>query len=266
MASVISQDGTQIVYDVEGEGKPVILVAGATATRAFGFSDLVQLLSNDFMVYNYDRRGRGESDDTQPFAVAREVEDLEALIDAAGGSAMVYGISSGGALALEAAMSLGDKITKLAIYEVPYDSSPEDLPLWHEYYTTLKQLIADGKNGEAIEHFMNFLKVPAEMVNGMKSSPMWPALQAVAPTLVYDAEAMGGTNRKVPAQRAAQLTIPVLLMDGEASQAVYPNMKAAADELAAAMPQARRETLPGQGHDVDARVLGPILAAFFAES
>lgn len=265
MPTVMSKDGTTIAYDVIGTGPAVILVDGATGSRAAfgGGSELATLLAPHFTVYTYDRRGRGESSDTQPFAVAREVEDIEALIDAAGGAAYLYGISSGGALALEAAIGLPGKVTKLAVYEVPYDESDAGVQAWHVYRTTLAELTAAGKRGDAITLFMRLVGVPDDMIAGMRQSPMWATLEAVAPTLPYDAAALG-VDRTVPRERAATLTIPALIMDGGASLEFMPFMRASAEALATAIPQAERRTLEGQTHNVDAKVLAPALSEFFA--
>jgi pimeloyl-ACP methyl ester carboxylesterase len=192
----------------------------------------------------------------------REIEDIEALIDAAGGTGYLYGISSGGALALEAALALPGKVTKLAVYEIPYDDSAAGAHSWHEYRTTLDRLTAAGDRGGAIELFMRLVGVPDEMIAGMRQSPMWPRLEAVAPTLPYDAAALG-PDRKGPAERVAMLAIPALVMDGGASLEMMPFMRASAETLAAAMPHAQRQTLEGQTHDVDSKVLAPVLAAFF---
>jgi pimeloyl-ACP methyl ester carboxylesterase len=264
MPTVTSKDGTRIGYDAFGQGPAVIVVDGATGYRgAFGGrSDLAQLLAPHFTVYTYDRRGRGESSDTQPFAVAREVEDIEALIDAAGGAASLYGMSSGGALALEAALALAAKVQKLAIYEVPYDDSDAGIAAWHRYRTKLDELAAADDRSGAVELFMQIVGVPDEMITGMRQSAMWPALEAVAPTLRYDAAALG-KDRTVPAERAATLTIPTLIMDGGASEATMPFMRATAEALAKAMPQAEHQILPGQMHDVDPKVVAPALTAFF---
>jgi pimeloyl-ACP methyl ester carboxylesterase len=125
-STVTSKDGTKIAYDKMGHGPAVILVAGALCSRSFWSGpELAKLLAHGFTVYNYDRRGRGESDDTKPYAVAREIEDIEALIDEAGGSASLYGHSSGAALALEAAIRLVKKVKKLALYEAPYNDDAE---------------------------------------------------------------------------------------------------------------------------------------------
>lgn len=264
MPTVTSQDGTIIAYDTIGQGPAVILVDGATGFRSIfgGDSELAGLLAPHFTVCTYDRRGRGASSDTQPFAVAREVEDIEALIDAAGGAAYVYGISSGGALALEAALGLPSKVKKLAIYEVPYDDTAAGVQAWKAYRTTLDELIASGQRGDAVALFMKFVGVPDDMIAGMRQSPMWPTLESVAPTLPYDAAALG-VDRTVPVERAATLTIPTLIMDGSASYEIMPFMRATAEALTQAIPHAEHQVLEGQQHNVDAKVLAPVVAAFF---
>lgn len=264
MPTVLSKDGTTIAYDTSGHGPAVILVDGALGTRSTfsGDSELARLLAPSFTVYTYDRRGRGASSDTQPFAVAREVEDIEALIDTAGGTAYVYGISSGGALALEAAIGLPNKVTKLAIYEAPYDSSEAGRAAWKAYWTTLHELTSAGRRGDAVALFMKFVGTPDEMVAGMRQSPMWPALEAVAPTLPYDAAALGA-ERTVPTERAAAVNVPTLIMDGGANYELMPFMRASAESLTQAIPHAQHQILAEQRHDVDAKALAPVLVAFF---
>ena len=261
MAQVISIDGTKIVYDKVGNGTLVVLVEGATATRS-SFEELANLLAPDFTVYYYDRRRRGDSSDTLPYSVEKEIEDIEALIDEAGGTAYLYGISSGGALALEAASKLGNKVRKLAIYEVPYDESETGQAKWKEYKTTLKASLEAGKNGDAITAFMKLVDVPDEMLAGMKQSPFWPELEKVAPTLAYDAACLG-EDRKIPAETAKHLTVPTLVMDGGGSLQMYPNMRASAEKLANLIPNVEWQTLEGQTHDVDSKVLAPVLEKFF---
>lgn len=267
MSVVKSKDGTNIDYEKSGRGPALILVSGATGYRAMGYSnDLVQLLEPHFTVVDYDRRGRGESGDTQPFALEREIEDIEALIDEAGGQAFVYGISSGGSLVLDAALKLGpDKVRGIAVYEAPYDDSPEGQAAWDAYYQELHEKLKAGDRGGAVTLFMQLVGVPEQMVEGMKQSPMWPKLEGIAPTLAYDAEAMGGTSRAVPAERMKALKMPVLIMDGEASQGPMPFMKTTADKLGKAIPVAERRTLPGQTHAVEAKVLAPALTEYFSE-
>jgi pimeloyl-ACP methyl ester carboxylesterase len=264
MPIVTSKDGTKIAYDKTGHGPAVIHVAGAMGTRSFGFPDHARLLASHFTVYTYDRRGRGESTDTRAFAVEREVEDIEALINEAGDSAYLYGISSGACLVLEAANTLESKVKKLAVYEAPYNSDPDDKPIWHDYYTKLNKLVAVNKCGDAVVHFMKFVGVPDHVIEEMRTQPMWAGLEALAPTLLYDAAAMGGETRLVPVERVAKVAAPTLIMDGEKSLKRYPFMRTTADALAQAMPTASRCTLKGQGHDVDAKVLAPMLAEFFS--
>ena len=265
MNTVKSADGTEIAYEAVGSGPSVILVDGATGFRAFGFSRrLAELLSGTLRVYCYDRRGRGESGNTEPSSLQREVEDLDALIEAAGGRAGLYGISSGGALALEAAATLGQRVPRLAIYEVPYDSSDAGVKAWREYRAQLSQLIADDKRGDAVALFMTFVGAPAEMVAGMRQTPVWPMLESVAPTLLNDATALG-EDRTVPLDRAASVTAETLVMDGGASLDAMPFMRASAEALARAIPRARHRVLEGQRHDVDPAVIAPLLAAFFTE-
>ncbi|HKV85717.1 MAG TPA: alpha/beta hydrolase [Ktedonobacterales bacterium] len=262
MPSVTSKDGTTIGYDARGAGPALILVDGATGFRSQGYSnELADLLARDFTVYCYDRRGRGESSDTQPFAVEREVEDIEALIDAAGGEAILYGISSGGALALEAAIGLQGKVKKLALYEIPYDASAAGVAAWHVYRAKLSELLAADQRGDAVALFMSFVGVPEDMLAGMRQSPMWAALESVAPTLAYDAAALGA-DRVPPTERAATVTAQTLVMDGGASLEFMPFMRASAEALTTAIPNARHQVLEGQSHNVDAKVLAPVLAAF----
>ena len=197
MNKVISKDGTQIAYETKGSGPAVILVDGALCYRSFGpMPHLAELLAPRFTVYIYDRRGRGESGNSKPYAIEREVEDIEALIKAAGGSAFVYGISSGACLALEAAIKLGDKIRKLAMYEPPYNSEEAARQAWREYRKKLAELLAAGRRGDAAALFMGFVGTPADQIDGMRQAPMWPMFEAVAPTLAYDAAAMGEDRRR----------------------------------------------------------------------
>lgn len=266
MHTVTSKDGTKIAYDKTGHGPAVIHVAGAMGTRSFGLPDHARLLESHFTVYTYDRRGRGESTDTRAFAVEREVEDIEALIHEAGDSAYLYGISSGACLVLEAAIMLNSKVKKLALYEAPYHSDPDDQPIWHDYYTKLHELVAAKKRGDAVVHFLKFVGVTDNVIGHMRTQPLWSGLEAVAPTLLYDAAAMGGQTRLVPVERVAKVAAPTLMMDGEESLKMYPFMRTTADALAQAMPTASRRTLKGQGHDVDAQVPAPVLVGFFSES
>jgi pimeloyl-ACP methyl ester carboxylesterase len=261
MGNVISKDGTRIAFTQSGKGQPIILVEGALGYRSFGLMpELAQHLSPHYTVYTYDRRGRGESGDTAPYAVEREVEDIEALIEEAGGSAFVYGISSGGALALEAAIRLGNKVKKLAIYEAPYNSDAAARKGMSEYANQLKAAIAEGRRGDAAVLFMQLVGTPADQVEGMRHAPMWPMFEAVAPTLVYD-NAVLGIDGAVPIRRAASVAVPTLVMAGSAT---IPFMHVTADALAKAIPNAQRRTLEGQTHQVAAEAIAPALTEFFA--
>lgn len=263
MQTVTSKDGTTIAYEKIGSGSVVILTTGATGTRMYD-TELAKLLSSNFTVYYYDRRGRGDSTDTQPYSVDREIEDIEALIDEAGGASYLYGISSGACLTLEAASKLGKKVTKLAMYEAPYDESEDGKRSWHEYTAKLKALINVGDRSGAVELFMKFVGVPDDMLAGMKHSPMWPGMEQVAPTLIYDAACIGD-DRTVPVERAATITAQTLVMDGGASLQLMPFMYESAEKIAKAIPNAKRKTLEGQTHNVDMKVLAPILTEFFKE-
>jgi len=261
MNQVTSKDGTEIAYEKSGDGPALILVDGALCYRSFGpMRELAKLLSPHFTVYAYDRRGRGESTNSKPYAVEREVEDIAALIQEAGGSAFVYGISSGGCLALEAAARLGDQIRKLAIYEAPYNSDTAFRKQWKEYRQKLSEALAADRRGDAVVLFMNLVGTPSEMVDGMRNSPVWPMFEFVAPTLAYDAAAMGD-DRSVPVKRAAEVVSPSLVMNGT----VIPFMLDTATALTEAIPHAQHQTLEGQPHDVDLKVLAPILIEFFSQ-
>src|SRR5438067_1305726 len=190
MKELISKDGTTIAFDQLGEGPAAILVSPALGDRS-GNGPLAALLAPHFTVFNYDRRGRGDSGDTQPYAVEREIEDIEALIKEAGGSAFAYGWSSGAALALEAAVR-GLAITKLALFEPPFIVDDSRPPLPQDYVTRLTELVSAGRRGDAVEFFMTAgVGIPAEFVAQMRNDPMWPAMEALAHTLPYDGAIMG---------------------------------------------------------------------------
>jgi pimeloyl-ACP methyl ester carboxylesterase len=257
MDKVTSKDGTTIAFDRLGEGPAVILVSGGSVDRS-SLAALADLLAQHFTVFNYDRRGRGPSGDTPPYAVEREVEDIDAVVEAAGGSAYLFGSSSGAALALEAARQLPTRITKLALWEPPY--IPEGFPRPPaDTAKTFTDLVAAGKRGDAAEYFMaKVVGMPPEFVAQARSAPWWPAQEALAHTLAYDATIMG--DYSLPTERAAQVTIPTLVLDGGAS---FPFLHPTAQALVAALPNGRQSTLEGQSHDVAAEVLAPALEEFF---
>jgi pimeloyl-ACP methyl ester carboxylesterase len=264
MDTVVSRDGTRIAYDAQGDGPVVILVAGALCSR-LGWSGpgLSERLSTRFTVINYDRRGRGDSGDTPPYAVEREIEDIEALIDRAGGKADLYGHSSGASLVLEAAVRLDGKVGKIALYEAPYNDEPAARTAFSAYNAELATLLAAGRKGDAVALFMKYVGVPAEHIAGARSSPGWAGMEAIAPTLVYDHTGVMGGDGAIPAQRAAAVTATALVMAGSAS---YPFMMVTAERLSRIIPRARLRLLDGQRHDVSLDAITPVLEEFFGAS
>ncbi|PAZ13409.1 hydrolase [Streptomyces sp. SA15] len=253
-----SRDGTSLAYQRTGQGPAVILISGAMSTGAT-VAPLAGPLSDRFSVVSYDRRGRGESGDTAPYAVAREVEDLAALIDAVGGEAALYGVSSGGALALHAAAS-GLPVSRVAVYEVPFAVYEGGLKERAEYTEHLTEALAQGRRGDAVELFLRLTGLAEEMIQGARHSPMWAGMEAIAPSLAYDDAVMG--DGRVPRERLASITVPVLAMAGDASPAW---MREAAQAVAQAAPEGSYRTLEGQTHMVDPNVLAPVLAEFFTQ-
>ncbi|WP_426510404.1 alpha/beta fold hydrolase [Dactylosporangium sp. McL0621] len=259
MRHVISADGTKIAYDRSGDGPAVILVGGGFADRKDPiFVALAQALAPSFTVYNYDRRGRGDSDDTQPYAVRREVEDLKSLIAETAGQAYVFGGSSGGALALEAAAD-GAAISRLAVFEPPYVTDERRPPLPSEQELTA--LVQAGHRGRAVALFMTRgADVPAEMVEQMKATPFWAGMEAIAHTLAYEAAIIGAGP--VPVNRFAAIKIPALVLVGSESAA---RMQDAARTVADTLPNSQLATLEGQAHgQLDVTSLADTLATFYA--
>lgn len=263
MDEVTSRDGTTIAFDRSGDGSPLILVDGALCYRASGPNrPLAEQLAQHFTVYTYDRRGRGDSGDTAPYAVQREVEDIEALIDHAGGSAFLYGISSGAALALEAA-NRGLPIEKLALYEAPFVVDGSRPPVPGDYPGRLAELIASDRRGEAVRLFMTEgVRVPAIFVATMRFMPAWPKIKSVAHTLPYDTEIMRDrqSGEPLPTGRWDSVKAPTLVIAGGKSPAW---MRHGMGQLAGVLPNARQRTLDGQTHLVKPKALAPVLVEFF---
>jgi pimeloyl-ACP methyl ester carboxylesterase len=263
MGTVTSADGTTIRFDAWGDGQPLIMVDGATGHRAVSQTNaqVGELLGDEFRVYAYDRRGRGESGDTPPYAVQREIEDLAALIAEAGAPAMLCGFSSGAVLALDAAAA-GLPITKVAMFEPPFivdDSRPAGPA---DYVQRLDAAIAGGRPGDAVELFLTgAVGMPAEYVDGMRQSPFWPALEEVAPTIAYDGRIMGSTmsGAPLPGDRWAAVSTPVLVMYGRGTE---PWLIAASRALADLLPTATLQAVEGAQHSVAADVLAPALRQF----
>ncbi|MFJ2862538.1 alpha/beta fold hydrolase [Kitasatospora sp. NPDC087314] len=262
MNTVVSADGTGIACSVTGSGPAVVLVDGALCHRGFGPAPaLAEQLAAHHTVWTYDRRGRGDSGDTAPFAVEREIEDLAAVITAAGGSAAVLGVSSGAALALRAAAQ-GVGISRLAVYEPPFSAEDGQRARFAQYVAELDAALADGRRGDAVAALMIFAGMPAELLDGLRAAPMWPAFEAVAPTLPYDAAALGvHGGAAVPGDVLGRVAVPTLVVDGGASP---ESLRAPARAVAAAVPGAEYRTLAGQTHEVAAEVLAPELVTFFA--
>jgi pimeloyl-ACP methyl ester carboxylesterase len=255
METVISKDGTTIAFDRIGEGPAVVLVSGGSVDR-MSLAPLAQELASDFTVLNYDRRGRGPSGDTPPYAIDREIEDIEAVVDAAGGEAAIFGSSSGAVLAMFAAEA-GVGIGKLTMWEPPF--IPEGFPKppadQVEQYETM---VAEGRRGDAVEFFMaKVVGMPAEFVAGARTQPWWGATEALAHTLAYDARIMGDYD--IPIDRAANVKVPSLVVAGGADM---PFMRETAQALADALPDGQVRFLDGQGHNVDMTVLAPVLKEF----
>lgn len=261
MAFVTSKDGTRIGYSVVGAGPPIVLVDGALCWRASGpAGPLAEQLKDQFTVYTYDRRGRGESGDTKPYAVQREVEDLAAVIDAAGGTAAVYAISSGVGLALAAA-NAGVPITKMVLYEMPIftDNSRKVDPA---YSQVMDELIAKGDGAGAVKHFMKEgVGIPAFGVFMMQLMGVMRKLAPVAPTLAYDTRLLTPywTYAPLPKSTWPNVTMPVLDIGGGKSDQWMQNGQVA---ISKALPNATHKTLPGQNHMVTPTAIAPMIKAF----
>lgn len=236
----------------------LILVDGALCCRSM--VKLASQLSKKFTVCSYDRRGRGESGDMLPYAIQREIEDIEALIEELGGTVCVYGISSGAVLALKAASALGNKIKKLAIYEPPFTFGDEAHMASVSYTNSLNELLMYDRRGDAVEHFLKTVGLSSEAITGMRQAPMWHALEALAPTLAYDNAIMG--DGSIPAKEAKADRVPALVLVGGNSPAF---MHEAAEAIAKVLPFAQKYTLKDQTHDVAAEAISPFLEEFFKE-
>ncbi len=261
---VRSQDGTTIAFTRIGEGPPLILVDAALGSRAFGaMVKLAPLLAERFSVYTYDRRGRGASSDSAgPYAVEREVEDLEAVIAEAGGSAFVYGISSGGALALEAAKRISS-IRSFAVYEAPFVVDDTYPPMADDYLTELERLVAADRRGDAVKMFLRRVGVPAFVVALMPLLPVWSKLKGTAHTLPYDIAIVEAHQKGAPlrAEEWASVSAPALVIAGSKSPLWMRN---GMEALAGALPAAQHRLLERQTHIVKPAALAPVLVEYFA--
>ncbi|HEU5121407.1 MAG TPA: alpha/beta hydrolase [Candidatus Saccharimonadales bacterium] len=268
MPTVTSKDGSIIGFDKTGHGPAVILINGAMSYRWAvdpTLAQLAELLSKDFTVYNFDRRGRGESTDNSTldsFTKAREIEDVQALINDAGGKAMLVGFSSGSAIALETA-AITPEVSKVAVYEAPFIVDDGRAPL-KDYLGDTSKLVAEGKLDELVEYFIvTVAGMPTEFISGMKQDQnFWNSMKAIAPTIVHDATFMTEfmKGNPLPDDYWSKVTVPVLVADGGASPSW---MHSAAEALAAQLPNVSRHTLEGQTHAIDPQVIAPVLSEFF---
>ena len=255
---VKSKDGTSIAYEKSGHGPAVVIVGGVLGDRSQQ-APVAELLANDFTVFNFDRRAHGESGDTAPYAVEREIEDIDAVLQEAGGSAFVYGTSGPGVLALHAAAAgPGLKIKKLAIWEPSFivdDSRPK---VRSDYKAHLTLLLKEGRRGDMVEAFFTeAVGMPGQFVAQMRQAPWWSGQEALAHTTIYDATIMG--DYSLPRAELARIKVTTVVIDGGTS----PWLSKSADAVASMLPKGQRRTLAGQPHNVDPAAIVPTLAEFF---
>jgi pimeloyl-ACP methyl ester carboxylesterase len=247
-----------IAFDKLGSGPPVILVLGAFNTRDTG-EPLARALADSHTVFNYDRRGRGDSGDSAPYTVEREIDDLDLLVREAGGSAAVLGFSSGAALALAAAAH-GLAITRLALFDLPLRAGGAPDPVDHA--AALDELVRAGRRGDAVEYFQGqMVGIPAPVIAQMRTAPFWPALEAMAHTLVYEARILG--DGLLPQDRVRAVTAPVLAI---AAGKGPPFMRDTAEAVARLAPHGRALVLANATHDLVPELLAPPLLAFYLAS
>lgn len=257
---VTSKDGTRIAYETLGSGPPLVVVWGALGFRASPFARAMrEELAKAYTVYDYDRRGRGESGDTQPYAVAREVEDLRAVCEAAGGNPLVWATSSGAALALEAAAS-GVPMRMLAAHEPPYMvGDVADRPD-ADFEARMRALVAEGKRDEAVKYFMRTVGVPGWLLVIMRLMPFWKDARAAAHTLPYDAAVMAGFA--LPEARLRAIRAPTVILVGGKTT---PTLRRGSEEAARVLG-ARLQVVSGQNHGIQPKAVRPALATAFASS
>ncbi|MFD7097529.1 alpha/beta fold hydrolase [Streptomyces xanthophaeus] len=264
MFEVVSSDGTAIACEQHGDAGPAVILVGGTLMTRFRHTPLASLLAGDFSVVNYDRRGRGESGDGPVYDVQREVDDLDALIERVGGGGpvLLFGMSSGAVLALEA-VARGSAVSALALYEPPFIVDDARPPLPADYVDRMKAIVARGDAAEALTYFLTTgLAMPDEAIAQMRRTPVWAAWEAAAPTLPYDGQLMADfmSGLPLPTDRWRSVKVPVLVGYGSASETYLAN---GAKELAARGDNYTLHALPGQTHNVDPHALAPVLTTFF---
>lgn len=258
MKQVISKDQTVIAYDEVGNGKPLIYISGAICHRKFmPIVDDVKVFRSRFKVISYDRRGRGDSTDTRPYSPEKELADLEALLHQAGGKACLYGHSSGGILALEAALAMPEKIEKILIYDPAYLHREDEKPEYLELERRVRSLLRDAKHAKALKTFLVGIGMPRLFVHLLPLMPGWKKLKALAPTLEYDLEL---TKVTPPYERLSRISVPLKIVCGSKSPR---SIREASKQIAQAIPHSQYESLEGQDHMVSAKRLLPVLVDFF---
>jgi pimeloyl-ACP methyl ester carboxylesterase len=261
METTRSKDGTTIAYDVFGSGLALIYITGASCFRSFmPIAQDARAFAREFTVYNYDRRGRGDSGNTLPWALEREVEDIDAMIDAAGGEAYLYGHSSGAVLALEAALWLGSKVRKVVLYDASYVHDEAEKVAYGQLSHEVNLLLRDGKNAEAMKGFLKGIGMPRAFVALLPFFPGWRTMKALAPTLAYDIALTGDVP---PVERAANVAVPTQIIVGQKSPAALHDV---ANQLARAIPDATFLELAGQDHMVGAKASLPRLVGFLKQA
>ncbi len=243
MKTLRSKDGTSIAYDIYGSGPALIYIAGAACYRSMKpVMKGAKVFSSEFSVYNYDRRGRGDSGNTLPYSPLREVEDIEALIDAAGGKAFVYGHSSGAVLALEAALSLPGKVQRVVLHDPSYAHNEAGQAEYARLSHGVCALLEDNKYAASMKKFLLGIGIPGVIVWLMRLSADWRGMVSVAPTLAYDIELTKGLP---PVKRAAKLAVPAQILIGQKSPA---SLHAVAAQLQGCIPNVETIRLDGQDH------------------
>jgi pimeloyl-ACP methyl ester carboxylesterase len=259
MEKVTSADGTEIAFDRFGSGPPLVMAAGAFGDRS-ATEPLGRALADRLEIFNFDRRGRGDSGDTPPYAVQREIEDLQALIGAAGEGASLFGHSSGANLVLKAAAA-GLEVDQIVLYEPPFNADDEYPTLPVDLPRRLTELVEEGKRGDAVELYQTVaVGMPEQVVAQMRTAPFRPGMEAIAHTLAYDAAVVG--DRSLPVEMLKTIEIPVLVLRGEESA---PFMHAAAGAVAAALPSAKLVSLAGQGHEAEPAATAEAILKFLTE-